>query len=44
VTVEVLDPSLMPFVDSPEAGGLDPDGLTSLLADILENAFIGDRT
>lgn len=74
VDVDVLDPSFMPYVDSPEAGGLDPAGLTSLLAplvrhpraigmemtiydprrdhdnrgaallaDILENAFIGDR-
>lgn len=29
--VDVLDPSLMPFVDSPEPGGFDPSTLTSLL-------------
>ena len=31
VDVDVLDPAFMPFVDSPEPGGLDPAQLTELL-------------
>lgn len=32
VDADVLDPSFMPYVDSPEPGGLTPEELTSLLA------------
>jgi len=32
VDADVLDPRYMPFVDSPEPGGLTPEELTSLLA------------
>jgi arginase len=35
--VDVLDPAFMPFVDSPEPAGLDPDTLTDLLAELLQN-------
>lgn len=35
--VDVLDPSFMPFVDSPEPGGLDPDTLVALLAPLLRH-------
>jgi len=31
VDADVLDPSFMPFVDSPTPGGLDPDELTAML-------------
>ena len=30
--VDILDPGVMPAVDSPDPGGLDPDQLTELLA------------
>ncbi len=33
--VDALDPAFMPFVDSPEPGGLDPDALVSLLAPLV---------
>lgn len=32
VDADVLDPGVMPYVDSPEPGGLTPEELTSLLA------------
>lgn len=32
VDADVLDPTYMPFVDSPEPGGLTPEALSSLLA------------
>ncbi len=35
--VDALDPSFMPFVDSPEPGGLDPDALVALLAPLLRH-------
>jgi arginase len=35
--VDALDPSFMPFVDSPEPGGLDPAALTSLLAPLVRH-------
>ena len=35
--VDVLDPSLMPFVDSPEPGGLDRAELTSLLIPLVKH-------
>ena len=37
VDVDVLDPAFMPFVDSPEPGGLDPDTLTALLAPLVRH-------
>lgn len=37
VDVDVLDPSVMPFVDSPEPGGLDPDDLVALLAPLVRH-------
>jgi arginase len=37
VDVDVLDPLFMPFVDSPEPGGLDPDELVSLLAPLVHH-------
>jgi len=37
VDVDALDPSFMPFVDSPEPGGLDPAALTSLLAPLVRH-------
>jgi arginase len=30
--VDILDPGVMPAVDSPDRGGLDPEQLTELLA------------
>jgi arginase len=30
--VDILDPEVMPAVDSPDPGGLDPDQLAELLA------------
>lgn len=35
--VDVLDPAFMPFVDSPEPGGLDPDELVALLAPLVRH-------
>lgn len=35
VDADVLDPKYMPFVDSPEPGGLTPDELTSLLVPLV---------
>ena len=35
--VDVLDPLYMPFVDSPEPGGLDPAALTRLLAPLVQH-------
>ena len=35
--VDALDPSSMPFVDSPEPNGLDPAGLTSLLSRLVQH-------
>jgi arginase len=35
--VDALDPSFMPFVDSPEPNGLDPDALVALLAPLLRH-------
>jgi arginase len=37
VDADVLDPAYMPFVDSPEPGGLSPDELTSLLAPLVHH-------
>jgi arginase len=37
VDADVLDPSFMPFVDSPEPGGLDPGALVSLLAPLVRH-------
>ena len=37
VDADVLDPSFMPFVDSPEPGGLDADALVSLLAPLVRH-------
>lgn len=37
VDVDVLDPSFMPYVDSPEPGGLDPDALVALLAPLVRH-------
>jgi len=37
VDADVLDPAFMPFVDSPEPGGLDPDTLVSLLAPLVRH-------
>jgi arginase len=37
VDADVLDPSFMPFVDSPAPGGLHPDELTSLLAPLVRH-------
>jgi arginase len=36
--VDILDPSVMPAVDSPDPGGLDPDRLTELLAALAPGA------
>jgi len=36
--VDVLDPSCMPAVDSPDAGGLQPDELVALLRGLAPNA------
>lgn len=35
--VDVLDPEFMPFVDSPEPGGLDPATLTSILTPLVNH-------
>lgn len=35
--VDVLDPAFMPFVDSPEPGGLDPEALVALLAPLVRH-------
>ena len=35
--VDALDPAFMPFVDSPEPGGLDPLTLVSLLAPLVQH-------
>ncbi|HSP17183.1 MAG TPA: arginase family protein [Thermoanaerobaculia bacterium] len=35
--VDVLDPSFMPFVDSPEPGGLDPEALTAILTPLVRH-------
>lgn len=37
VDVDVLDPAFMPFVDSPEPGGLDPDALVNLLKPLVKH-------
>ncbi|HEV7238972.1 MAG TPA: arginase family protein [Thermoanaerobaculia bacterium] len=37
VDADVLDPTYMPFVDSPEPGGLSPDELTSLLTPLVHH-------
>lgn len=37
VDVDALDPSFMPFVDSPTPGGLRPEALTSLLAQLVRH-------
>jgi arginase len=36
--VDILDPDVMPAVDSPDPGGLDPDELTGLLAALAPRA------
>ena len=35
--VDALDPSVMPFVDAPEPGGLDPDTLVSILRPLVRH-------
>lgn len=42
VDVDVLDPRWMPAVDSPDPGGLDPDELVTLLADLAPRAVGAD--
>ena len=37
VDVDVLDPSFMPFVDSPVEGGLDPNALVNLLVPLVQH-------
>lgn len=37
VDADVLDPKFMPFVDSPEPGGLDPDELVEILEPLVKN-------
>jgi len=37
VDVDVLDPAFMPFVDSPEPGGLDPAALVALLTPLVRH-------
>lgn len=37
VDADVLDPAYMPYVDSPEPGGLDPDALASLLGELVSH-------
>ena len=39
VDVDVLDPSFMPAVDSPDPGGLTPDGLVTLLRGLAPSAW-----
>lgn len=39
VDVDVLDPSVMPAVDSPDPGGLLPEQLTALLAELAPHAI-----
>ena len=39
VDVDVLDPTFMPAVDSPDPGGLDPDQLIELLAALAPSAI-----
>jgi arginase len=38
VDLDVLDPSIMPAVDSPDPGGIDAAQLTALLADLAPGA------
>jgi arginase len=38
VDADVLDPAVMPFVDSPEPGGLDADALVTLLSPLVRHA------
>ena len=35
IDADVLDPAVMPWVDSPEPGGLQPDELTAILSALL---------
>ena len=35
--VDALDPGFMPFVDSPEPGGLDPDELVAVLGPLVKH-------
>jgi arginase len=37
VDADVLDPRYMPFVDSPEPGGLSPEELTAMLAPLVRH-------
>ena len=37
VDVDALDPEFMPFVDTPEPGGLHPDSLTEMLARLVRH-------
>jgi arginase len=37
VDADVLDPSFMPFVDTPEPGGLTPDALIAMLAPLVRH-------
>jgi arginase len=39
IDVDVLDPSFMPAVDSPDAGGLSPDQLVAILRDLAPGAL-----
>jgi arginase len=41
VDVDVLDPSHMPAVDSPDPGGLTPDELRDLLAELVTHGVVG---
>jgi arginase len=42
IDVDVLDPRFMPAVDSPDAGGLDPDELIALLTSLAPRAIGAD--
>ena len=44
VDVDVLDPSFMPAVDSPDPGGLDPQQLVELLKALAPGAIGGQVT
>ncbi|MEU8310830.1 arginase family protein, partial [Actinomadura sp. NPDC048955] len=42
IDVDVLDPSIMPAVDSPDPGGLDRGQLTALLSELADEAIGAD--
>ena len=44
VDVDILDPAVLPAVDSPVAGGLDANELTALLATLAPTAIGADVT